>query len=124
MPIGKLHIACIHDPQRGDILQLLAFGALLGARQHIFRNINTGDAEVGPEIGQGQPCAGAEIKHTAPMRLIIQAINDFLDIFSTEKREGEIIMVRPASVRSAHIIGAQKCMNRHFISVYCSYSEI
>jgi hypothetical protein len=58
------------------------------------------------------------------MRLIIQAIDDFLYIFATEKCEGEIIMARPASVGPAHIIGAQRCMNSHFVSVCCFYSEI
>lgn len=48
------------------------------------------------------------------MRLIIQAIDGFLDIFATEKGEGEIIMARPASLGSAHIIGAQRCVINYF----------
>jgi hypothetical protein len=53
---------------------------------------------------------------------IIQAIDDFLDVFASEKGKGEIIMSRPAGIGTAHIIGTQGSVNSHFVSVcfYCS----
>ena len=58
------------------------------------------------------------------MRLIIEVIDDFLDIFATKKREGGIIMARSASIGSAGVIGAKRFMNNHFVSNCCFYSEI
>ncbi len=68
--VFEIEVLGVHDVQRVDVLELLPSDPAPGLREHLGRDIDTGDLRIGAEIGKRQTGTDPDFEDALPRSVV------------------------------------------------------